>query len=227
MKKQEILSVLREKLTDVIDEIPNKYESRDDFSTEEIETESRDGFIPFTDGGTIVRWFERLDLWRSTGHNLPTKPLQDELERQINIQYDYAKERFMELHPEIVKKLGDEKINYSDLYESGFEDEADELSQLETDNDDTIMVSIRAQYYAPSNEQGRDGKHTIALSGDVNLESPYHRDGNLDDFIEVVFTFDSLSELSERMDAELVRIIDWFNGANFEGSIREMKIRRM
>lgn len=198
MKKQEILSVLREKLTDVIDEIPNKYENKSEFNTEEIETESIPGFIPFTDGGTIVRWFEYQSVWAGTGHNLPTAPLQQELERQLELWNE----------DEIPGTMGD---NYGPTL----------------DNDDTIMVSIRAQYYTPSNERGRDGKHTIALSGDVNLESPYHRDGNLDDFIELIFTFDSLSELSERMDAELLKIVNWFNGANFEESIREMKIRRM
>jgi hypothetical protein len=225
----DILNVLKSKIDDSIDDIPNSYENSSSFTGEEIEHEFRDGFIPYTDGGYEARWFEMLDMMYGTGYGMPTKPLDDEMNRQIEYNLKLAKDNFIENYPEIVEELGVENIDYNSLYEAGYGEEAEELSSDETEMmaEDTIMMRIMANYYNPENSRAKDGKHTIRLFGDVNLESPYHRTGNLDDSYEYEFTFNSISELESEMDKGIEKIISWFNGNMYNDSTAEMKVRRM
>ena len=225
----DVLEVLKEKLEGAIDELPMDYENSDSFTGEEVEKKSRDGFIAFTDGGYEVNWFEYISMFTGSGKSLPTKPLDTEMERQVAYNYEYAKERFVEEYPEIVEELGEDNIDYNSLYEAGYGDEAEQLSEWEMDFDgnDTIFCEIGAYYYDTDNSRGIDEKHTLRLFGYVNLESPYHRRGNLDDSYDIDITFDSISELKEKVDAGLKEIIDWFDGKYYNDSTTEMKIRRM
>jgi len=225
----DIFNVLKSKIDDAIDEIPMAYENSSSFTSEEIEHESRDGFIPYTDGGYQAVWFEYLSGMWGAGRNLPTKPLDDEMNRQIDYNLDFSKENFIKNYPEIVEELGEENIDYNSLYEAGYGEEAEELSNDESEmmSEDTIMMRIFANYYNPENSRAKDGKHTIRLFGDVNLESPYHRTGNLDDSYEVEFAFSSISELEQKMDKGIVKILSWFNGDMYNDSTTEMKVRRM
>jgi len=225
----DVLEVLKEKLEGAIDELPREYEFATDFKGEEVEKQSRDGFIAFTDGGYEVTWFESMSMFSGSGNGLPTKPLDDEMQRQIAYNYQLAKEQFIDDYPEIVEELGEDNIDYNSLYDAGYSDEAEQLSEWEMnyDGDDTIMCEIGAYYYDTENYRGVDEKHTIRLYGLVNLESPYHRRGNLDDSYDIDITFDSISELKEKVDAGLKEIIDWFDGKYYNDSDAEMKIRRM
>jgi hypothetical protein len=225
----DILNVLKTKIDDSIDEMPTEFENANSYKGEEIEHTYRDGFIPYTDGGYEAVWFEYLGSMYGTGHNLPTKPLDDEMNRQIEYSYKIAKESFIEKYPEIVEEIGEEKIDYNSLYELGYGDEAEELSEMESESmwEDTIMMRVLANYYSPENTRAVDGKHTIRLFGDVNLESPYHRAGNLDDSYEFEFTFDSIDELEEKMDEGIRQVISWFEGDMYNDSTTEMKVRRM
>jgi len=222
-----VFPILKDKIDNVIDDIP--YEYANGGEGEEVEYKSRDGFFAYTDGGYEYRWFEYVSMISGSGKSLPTKPLDAELNRQVQYNYDFAKENFIEKYPQIVEKLGEDKINYSDLQDAGYDSEAEELSEMEMDysGEDSIMMRVFAYYYSPENRRGENGKHTISLFGDVNLESPYHRAGNLDDSIEITFTFNSLDELSKKMDSNLIKIVGWFNGDNYNNSKKEMKVRRM
>jgi hypothetical protein len=229
LEYSEILNVLKSKIDDAIDEIPNSFENAYSFTGEEVEHESRDGFIPYTDGGYEARWFEYLSGMFGQGYDLPTKQLTDEMNRQIDYNLKVAKDNFIDNYPEIVEKLGEENIDYNSLYDAGYGEEAEELSNDENEmmSEDTIMMRIMAHYYAPDNYKGVDGKHTIRLFGDVNLESPYHRTGNLDDSYEVEFTFDSIDELETEMAIGIAKVIAWFEGSMYNDSDAEMKVRRM
>jgi hypothetical protein len=225
----DVLEVLKYKLEGATEELPREYEFASDYKGEEVEKKSRDGFIAFTDGGYEVTWFENMSYFTGAGYSLPTKPLDDEMQRQVDYNYQLAKETFIENYPEIVEELGEDNIDYNSLYEAGYESEAEELSEMEMnyDGDDTILCEIGAYYYNTDNYRGIDEKHTIRLYGLVNLESPYHRRGNLDDSYDIDITFDSISELKEKVDAGLKEIIDWFDGKYYNDSTAEMKIRRM
>jgi hypothetical protein len=225
----DVLEVLKEKLEGAIDDLPMDYENSDSFTGEEVEKQSRDGFIAFTDGGYEVNWFEYISMFTGSGKSLPTKPLDTEMDRQVAYNYQYAKERFIEEYPEIVEELGEDNIDYNSLYDADYGDEAEQLSEWEMDfdGDDTILCEIGAYYYDTDNSRGIDEKNTLRLFGYVNLESPYHRRGNLDDSYDIDITFDSISELKEKVDAGLKEIIDWFDGKYYNDSTTEMKIRRM
>ncbi len=150
------------------------------------------------------------------------------MERQVGNAYEYAKERFIEDNEELVEEIGEDKVNYSDLYELDMGDKAEELSEMEMDmGDDSIKMSVKAFYYNPSNSRAENNQHTITLIGDVNLEAPYHRSGNMDDYKEITFTFNSKKELEDKMSENMEHIIDWFGGDAYSDSTREMKIRRM
>ena len=225
----EILEVLKEKLEDSVQELPIHYENADNFKGEEVEHESRDGFIPYTNGGYEVTWFEFVYNLGYSGYSLPTSQLDIEMQRQMDYNDKIAKDRFVEEYAEIVEELGIDNIDYHSLYEAGYESEAEQLSEWEMnyDADDSILCEIGAYYYDTENYRGIDGKNTIRLYGLVNLESPYHRRGNLDDSYDIDITFDSISELKEKIDAGLKEITNWFDGKYYKDSNAEMKITRM
>ena len=218
---EKIYGVLKDKIEESIDDLGRTYENSSDFTGEEIEHKFRDGFIPYTNGGYELSWYEYVSTLNSTGYTLPTEKLQAEMQRHVDYAYELAKDTFKETYPEIVEVVGEDNIDYNSLDEAGFTDEAQELSDWEMENmsnEDTIRCSIIAYYYEPTNEKGQDGKHTISLQGDINLEAPYHRKGKNDDFTEVIFTFDSMEELNSNMDDGLKQVIDWFNGSKPTGS---------
>jgi hypothetical protein len=225
----EVLDLLKEKLEDSVDDLPMHFEMSSEFKGEEVEHESRDGFIPYTDGGYEIRWFEYLSMFYGAGYGLPTRALDNEKDRQIEYNFTYAKERFMDEFPEIVEELGEENIDYNSLYDAGYGDEAEQLSEWEMDFDGegTIMCEIGAYYYAPNNDRGIDGKHTLRLFGLVNLESPYHRSGNLEDRYDIDITFDSIEDLEQKIDEGIEAIIRWFDGDFYNDSTEELRIRRM
>jgi hypothetical protein len=225
----EVLDLLKDKLEDAVQNVPNEFENSYNATGEEVESKSRDGFIPYTDGGYEVRWFEYLSGFYGSGYSLPTKALDKEKDRQIDYNFELAKENFINEYPEIVEELGEENIDYNSLQEAGYESEAEELSEMEMnfDGDDTIMCEIGAYYYTPSNDRGIDGEHTLRLFGLVNLEAPYHRSGNLEDRYDIDITFNSISELEEKVEEGLNEITEWFNGSKYNEPSEELRIRRM
>jgi hypothetical protein len=229
LEYSEILAVLRSKIDEAMDDINPSYESASDYKGEEVEHESRSGFIPYTDGGYEAVWFETLGGLYGSGTNLPTKPLEEEKDRQIEYNQKVALEQFIDNNKELVDEIGEDKVDYHSLYELGYGEQAEELSESEMSMmyDDTIMMRILANYYAPENSRAEDGKHSIRLFGDVNLESPYHRVGNLDDSHEYSFTFNSISELEEEMDKGLSEVLSWFNGDMYNDSKKKLGITRM
>jgi hypothetical protein len=226
---KEVFDVLKEQIDDSIEELPREYEQSENFKGEEVESKSRDGFMAFTNGGYEATWFEYISQFSGSGNSLPTAQLDAEMQRQVDYQYKNAKDRFVEEYPEIVEELGEENIDYNSLQEAGYESEAEQLSEWEMDfdGDDSIMCEIGAYYYDTENYRGVDGKDTIRLFGVVNLESPYHRRGNLEDSYDIDITFDSIEELKEKVAEGLEEIISWFNGKMYNDSKSKLEIKRM
>jgi len=230
LQYESILDVLKQKIDDSIEELPSDYEmAAETFKGEEVERESRPGFIPYTDGGYEARWFDNVSNLNGSGISLPTAGLDAEMQRQVDYNYEVAKDRFKDEYPDIVEELGEDNIEYNALYDAGYESEAEQLSEWEMDydGDDTIMMEIGAFYYSPENSRGKDNKHTISVFANVNLESPYHRSGNLEDGVDFTFTFNSLEELNKKMDENLKKIVDWFDGKNYKEGKKDLKVTRM
>ena len=223
----QIYDILKDKIDDSVDEI-SAYENVGNATGEEVEGKSRDGFIAFTDGGYESHWFEYINTLSGSGTSLPTKVLDTEMERQVDYNYNLAKEEFIRENEELVEEIGEDKVNYHDLYELGYGSEAEELSEKEREmGDDTIKMTLEAYYYNPQNSRAENNQHTINLIADVNLEAPYHRRGNMDDYKEITFTFNSLDELDKKMDENIPAMLEWFDGSNYDDSDREMRIRKM
>ncbi len=223
-----VYEILKDKIDASVEDIYSTYEQAETSKGEEVESKSRDGFIPFTNGGYSSRWFEYGNMLEGSGMNLPTESLDNKIEEFRERNREYGFERFEEEYPEIVKELGGiENVNYSELEDAGYSNEANDLDMFMQDDDDTIMMEVEAFYYSPFNDRGEDGKHTIQLSGVVNLEAPYHRSGNLEDYIEERFTFDTLKELEDKLDKGLAKVVSWFEGDMYDKNPRELKIRRM
>lgn len=224
ISREKIVEVLKDELEDVLEDANQEYEGQE-ITGEEVEYKSRDGFIPFTDGGYEYRFFTYGNYLTGSGKSLPTNTLDAELERVENLNYEYGKERFAEEYPEIVKELGEENIDYNSLSEAGYDSEADNLDEFSRSDDDSIMFEVEAFYYNPDNSRGIDGKHTIVLTGNVNMEAPYHRTGNYEDYTQYKFTFDSIEDLKEKLQKGIEKISKWFNGDNYKEG-RELKMGR-
>jgi len=228
LEYSKILDILTDKIDDSVEDISSTYEQAENSKGEEVESKSRDGFIPFTNGGYSSRWFEYSNMLEGSGMNLPTNSLDETIEEFRERNREIGFERFEEEYPEIVEELGGiENVNYSELEDAGYGSEAEELDEFMRDDDDSVMMEVEAFYYTPNNDRGENGKHTIQLSGVVNLEAPYHRSGNLEDYIEERFTFDTLKELEDKLDKGLAKVVSWFEGDMYDKNPRELKIRRM
>tara|TARA_R110001592_G_scaffold159862_4_gene391645 strand:- start:8307 stop:10202 length:1896 start_codon:yes stop_codon:yes gene_type:complete len=224
ISREDIVEVLKDELEDVLEDANQEYEGQD-IEGEEVEYKSRDGFIPFTDGGYEYRFFVYGNYLTGSGKSLPTNTLDGELERQQELNLEYGKERFAEEYPELVKELGEENIDYGFLSDKGYQDEAEELDEMSMPDDDSIMFEVEAFYYNPDNDRGIDGKHTIVLTGSVNMEAPYHRTGNYEDYTQDKFTFDSIEDLKEKLQKGIDKISKWFDGDNYKEG-RELKMGR-
>ena len=214
--ESQILPAIKEQVVDAWDNISVANEL-DNTDGEEIEHQSRDGFIPFTDGGWQISRFQTLQYYEGSGKRVGgTKKAEKLLADGIAQGYAFAQDQFKEEYPDIVKELGADKINYSDLNEAGYNDEAEKLSELEMDNlsDDnsTIMFELGASYYKPDNDRNEfKGKHSITVFGTINFEAPYHRhQDKWEDYMEHSFSFNSIDELNKKLRHELEKVLDWF-----------------
>jgi antirestriction protein len=224
ISRESVVEILKDELEDVLEDANQEYEGQE-ITGEEVEHESRDGFISYADGGYEYRFFVYGNYLTGSGKSLPTNTLDGELERREELNYEYGKERFEEEYPEIVKELGKDNIDYSSLQDAGYMDEAEELDEFSRSDDDSIMFEVEAFYYNPDNDKGFDGKHTIVLSGSVNMEAPYHRTGNYEDYTQDKFTFDSIEDLKEKLQKGIDKISKWFDGENYKEG-RELKMGR-
>ena len=224
MSRESIVEILKDRLEPVADEIESDFETYNN-NGEEVEYQSRDGFIPFTDGGYEYDLFATMSMLITSGKSLPTQALDDELERQDNYNYELAQENFFNTYSDdedFIKRFpSKEDINYSDLYD--YDDIiAEEFDSYRFDSDDSVLFGVSAFYYKPDNYRGVEGSHSIRLTGYVNLESPYHRRGRLEDSKEILFTFDSLKQLENKLAINILTIMEWFKGKEYDLSTKSL-----
>jgi len=224
MSRESIVEILKDTLEPVADEIEAEFETYNS-NGEEVEYKSRDGFIPFTDGGYEYDLFGTMSMLIGSGKSLPTKALDEEIERQDNYSYELAQEYIFDTYSDdedfIERFPSKEEINYLDLenYDSNI---AEEFDSYRYDSDDSVLFGVSAYYYTPDNYRGVEGNHTIRLTGYVNLESPYHRRGKFEDAKEILFKFNSLSDLESRMTENAKYLEDWFLGSDYNKSTKSL-----
>ena len=227
ISREEVVEVLKDKLEDVLEDANQEYEGQE-ITGEEVEYESRDGFIPYTDGGYQYEFFTYENYLTGSGTSLPTITLQEELSRREKMLYEEAQEDLWNQEKDEEgfrdKFPTPESINWNDLEDYDYE-LAETFDDLSRAYDDSIRFEVEALYYKPDNDKSIDGKHTIVLSGSVNMETPYHRRGNMEDFIEEKFTFDSIKDLEDKLDKFIPKIEAWFDGDNYKQG-KELKMGR-
>jgi len=205
-----IKDMLDEKLLDAFNTIADDYEltNAGEVETKEIEHASRDGFIPFTDGGVQVDGFTTVEYLTGSGTTVPNVEAQKDIDAAQESNYTYAKEEFIKKYPELVEKLGVENIYYNELYNAGYSSEAEELSEMERgDGEDTVMFIIKAQYYAPGNgHSDNPDTHSLYMRYAVNTDFGYHHESGENIIKEEEFAFNDMATLESKVDEFLANL---------------------
>lgn len=126
---------------------------------ESLECKRRDGFIPFSHnkGGLLFRNFSTLMDYYGGGIEPKNKDAALQIQKQIEISVNLAKEEFTEKHKSTDFDLEDD--NYFNL-----------LHEYLADDSSSIMHEIRFMYHGIKNK-----KHSASVSVALNTEAPYHR----------------------------------------------------
>ena len=165
-----------EKLKEIMKETFDTGENEYSFKLEELEHKSRDGFIPFIDGGYRVVKLFNLSTFNSSGYRFSVKEADAKIEEFINYNYELAKDRFVDNHPE----YKDKDFDYTSLCEEGKDTLAEELSNMESDymSDDGIMVEFGFHFYNAGNTHSdKPNSDSIYIYAVINWETPYFRRG--------------------------------------------------
>lgn len=183
------------------------YSSHSKDAVREVEYKSRDGFWSHIDGGFEATGFVRSLSELTYGH---PKAVTDAANKRQKYNYQIAKEQFIQEYPELVEELGKDKINYHDLYEAGYDSEAERLSEMEMEmemeSEDDFMFQLRVLYYSPNNTHSDfDGQHSVHVDAVVNWEAPYYRSGKGNEFIGFAksFVFKDAKQLEKILKAAL------------------------
>ena len=75
-----VYEILENKIEDAVADLYSTYENSEQAEGEEVEYKSRDGFIPFTNGGYSSRWFEYSYALEDSVICLPNNSLDDMIE---------------------------------------------------------------------------------------------------------------------------------------------------
>ena len=204
--ESEVLPILEEKLNDAFEEIASDYEllgSED--GGEEVEYKSRDGFMAFTNGGYSVTGITDVSFLVGSGKGLPTDSLQKEIDRVDTEGYENATEEFKKKYPEIVAELGEDNIYYNELYDKGYVNEAEWLSEAERSwSDISVLFKLSAYYYEPGNYHSDAPKSdSVYVKYAVNTDYEYHREKGDEIVADATISFDTPEELGQKLDAFL------------------------
>jgi len=182
-----------------------EYETESEGTINEIEHASRDGFIPFTDGGlhlTIpVTLYDIYGRGKTFGNDKVAAQLDTDCQNSLQM----ALEAFCETNETELKKLftteqlakpSYDDINYHDLYETGNSELAEILSETEQaymTEGSTFWVDFRVQYYSADNYRNESGVDEICFLSGVNLDYDYGRDKGLETVYEATIPVKGLT----------------------------------
>lgn len=209
----EWLEIIEDLVTEYGDELESDKELYS-MQVSEIESDSRDGFIPFTNGGFEATGFVDLSHFNSTGKGVGGNgKAENAIEGQIETAYEMALDEFKDQYETEIEGMGysEDQLNYHDLYDLDRGDLAEALSEIEheylSDEDSSVMYQIGVYYYDPSNSKNDfKGEHSIYVYGVINWEAPYHR--RQDKFEEVMkssgsFSFKDSKDLEIKLKKKL------------------------
>lgn len=154
---------IRTIINDSVEEIEGNYDLIfDSVNINEVEFRSKDGFIPFTDGGVSVNFFCYLENIINYGN------VSREIKNKINIEVDKHEKYIIELFEE----ENNIKFNsYSELSD----DLQCKYSDLETENGLVTMVTLNIYYYRKNNPKNDFDTDSFYIELVYNTEDPYYR----------------------------------------------------
>lgn len=179
--EKDILPILAEAVKTAWKPIAKKYHLYEEQASE-IESKSGSGFIAFTDGGYTIHGFNPLTEYDATGVAFPEKS-QKQIDKWIKECYD-----------DTLKEHDDEESEE-------FKDAVSEcIGGIAVDFD------LRAVYYKPDNRRNEfKGKNAIYVFGIINEDLKDRKD-----MIEEGFSFDSISELKEKLPIAINKVLTWY-----------------
>jgi hypothetical protein len=220
----QILEIIRYLINDFKSEFYTQYEKVDFAKGKEVNPKSKDEFYKSTDGGYELVWYE--DLINFAGQPLgalPSLALDNEKHNLVDKNYEEARQEFIRKNPELVKKVGGEEyVGAGNLTEQGYDDESDELVEMENNMllGKFIKCTLAGYYFKPKNN-GVDATHKILLVGSVNLDIPNHTRGKSEETYEVEIKFKSDTsddDVHYALIEGLQDILSWFNGDFWENT---------
>ena len=206
-------STVEELVKDAIDDVEHKVEGWAT-ATEPVESKSRPGFIPYTDGGWQGRTYSRMDsdpsYWPSP------KEVHARINQTLGYAHDEAVKEMKKRYATQLKEKGltkDDQINYTDLYDADLGDIAEALDEYERGwmEDTDLLSMIDVYYYGPENRKNeKKGGHTLYVVGAINWEAPYYRSGKGNEWVSKQFTFNFKDEgdLRSQLKRALKAIVD-------------------
>jgi hypothetical protein len=207
---KEIDRIVRDAVEEAGEEVSDEYES---YTSNIIEPGGRGfRFGSGSDGGYGAESYTNLSYISGGGfwpsNNKLEKALRDAEERS----YDYAIDEWKRANAEFIAENGltDDQINYNDLYELDFGDEAESLSEYERDAQGGEDVGFRlgAFYYGPDNRlEGRQGEHNMYVFALADFDGHFLPGGSMDLF-ETTFAFDGPRDLERKLDKALKAAVE-------------------
>jgi hypothetical protein len=197
----------------IIKDLESDWEGYSD-NIEKVESQSRDGFIPLTEGGAQGSFYVDLSSLEGSGNlsSLPEKAVKS-LNKILENGYSYVAKDFYKDHKEEIDNLGltIDDVDYHSLYEAGAGELAESLSNIEYEffSDDTIILGVEIYLYHPDNSGNPNkGKYSCYAYSYVNWEAPYHR--HIDQFEwvgpEHIFTFSSVEDFQKKIKPVLNKL---------------------
>lgn len=178
-----------------------------DGDAEEIEHESRDGFISSNDGGYRASGFTDVSHLVGSGQQ---GSLPDKAEKAVEKSYEenlkYALDDFKEKYAKEIEGIPEDKLNYHDLIELKKNDLAEKLSEMENDHGSDENSTVMFELICMFNNEDDGG--TFTIQGVVNWEAPYHRNkGAFEDFYQAEVEVEKGDDLEKKLKAEIEKAV--------------------
>lgn len=207
-----------EKLQDAMDDLPENYGGCIDTCVEKICHTSYDGFIPFTNGGFDLTVPTDLRTMYGSGYGPSNEKIDEYLQGVIESSQQDALESFVqenkplfeELMPEVdVDNPTYDMVNYHLLYDKGYGDLAEKLSEYEDSymsEGGTFFYQLRAMYYSADNPRNESGEDEILFLAGVNTDFEYGRDKGLEVTYEECVPVSLLSKA--QVDTIIIQMVE-------------------
>jgi len=168
--------------------------------------------VHIADGGASAATYVNLSYIVGSGYFPQSGKAHDAIADLANKLMDEGREAFMEDHPDLVATVGEENIDYHELYDLGYPDEAELLSEYEFEYimDETVEFALNVAFSIDPDH----GDVAFWVRGHINWDSPGHisRDrevtyGSTEEPVMVVSIAEDVSAIENRLSLALERFV--------------------